>query len=65
VVPLLTLRGGYAATPGNALSVDGITGITAGMGVTFSRMSLDYAVSPFGDLGMAHRISFRVRFAAR
>lgn len=60
---IISVRGGYRTTPGNSLDVDGLTDITGGMGVTLNQFSLDYAISPFGDLGMAHRISLRVRFS--
>lgn len=37
-------------------------GITAGMGWRFREHSLDYALVPFGDLGIAHRFSVTVRW---
>ena len=61
---LLAFRGGYSAAPGNNLDVDGLTGVTAGLGITLNAFTLDYALVPFGDLGMTHRASIRVRFAA-
>ena len=56
------LRGGYHVTPGNNIDVDGLTGVTGGFGVEFSRFSLDYAFVPFGDLDNTHRVSFLIRF---
>lgn len=37
-------------------------GITAGLGLSLLKFSLDYAFSPFGDLGDTHRISLAIRF---
>lgn len=37
-------------------------GVSAGLGLSFLKFSLDYAFSPFGDLGDTHRISLAVRF---
>ena len=62
VNPLLMLRGGYQMTPGNTLDVAGLTGVTAGLGVNFSKFSIDYGFVPFGDLGSTHRISFLIKF---
>jgi hypothetical protein len=59
---MLSLRGGYKFG-GSSLDVSGITNINAGVGVTFNRFNFDYSVSPFGDLGIAHRVSLLFRFA--
>jgi len=56
------LRGGYQITPGNNLGGVGITGITGGLGFQMGRVVLDYAISPFGDLGTTHKFSFLFRF---
>lgn len=60
---VVVLRGGYKA--GTSLDVDGITNINGGLGLKLNRFNFDYSVSPFGDLGMAHRISLLVRFSDR
>ncbi len=62
VTPLVMLRGGYQMTPGNNLDVAGLTGVTAGLGINFTKFSIDYGFVPFGDLGSTHQISFLVRF---
>lgn len=60
---MMVLRGGYKA--GQSLDVDGITNINGGFGLKLNRFNFDYSVSPFGDLGMAHRISLLVHFSDR
>ena len=62
---LFAIRGGYSATPGNQLDVNGLVGLTGGVGVSLGRFNLDYAVAPFGDLGVSQRISVLMRFAPR
>ena len=42
--------------------IDGLAGISTGLGVAFNSLSLDYAFVPFGSLGNAHRISLNFRF---
>jgi hypothetical protein len=54
------LRLGYDMN--NGRGVDGLGGITAGVGVDFSRFRLDYAWVPFGDLGTTNRILMVFRF---
>jgi len=46
----------------NGRGVDGLGGITAGIGVDFNRFRLDYAWVPFGDLGTTNRILMVFRF---
>ena len=60
---LFVLRGGFRTTPGNQVDVDGLTSITGGFGLQFQRFTLDYAIAPFGDLGISHRLSFLARFS--
>jgi hypothetical protein len=57
----LSLRSGYRLRQhGNELGA--WSGFSAGAGVSFDRVTLDYAFSPFGDLGNSHRFSVNVRF---
>ncbi len=54
------LRGGFNT---RALSdVGGLRNVTLGTGFRYSIYSLDYAFSPFGDLGSVHRISAALNF---
>ena len=39
---------------------DGLPGFTTGVGVAFHFLSLDYAFSPMGELGNAHKVSLTV-----
>lgn len=43
-------------------SNDAGTGITAGLGLLWDDLALDYAYLPYGDLGGTHRLSGRYRF---
>jgi len=42
--------------------IDGLKGITAGLGANYKNYKLDYAFVPYGDLGNTHRISFGIKF---
>lgn len=53
-------RLGYnTRTPGD---IDGMAGVSAGLGIMFRNLALDYAFIPFGSLGSAHRISLNFNF---
>ncbi len=57
----LFLRAGYRYRQhGNELGA--FSGLAAGVGFIYERFSFDYAFSPFGDLGAAHRLSLAYRF---
>lgn len=43
-------------------NLDGFTGITAGGGISYNRLTFDYGWAPFGALGEAHRIGLSIRF---
>lgn len=55
---MMALRAGYSAR--NETDI----GLTAGVGWLIRDASIDYAVVPFGDLDLAHRLSVTVRFGA-
>jgi outer membrane protein OmpA-like peptidoglycan-associated protein len=55
----VALRAGYNT---KNTDVDGLSGITAGAGLSFSEAAINYAWTPFGDLGTAHRVSLLFQF---
>ncbi|WP_158408982.1 PorV/PorQ family protein [Endomicrobium proavitum] len=55
----IALRAGY---DGRQKDVPGFAGFDAGFGASFRDFSFDYAFSPYGDLGTAHRVSVGVKF---
>jgi hypothetical protein len=55
---MLYARAGYLAGPG----ADAGSGLALGLGVGNGDFKLDYAFTPFGDLGNVHRFSFSLRF---
>jgi len=56
IVKFLTLRAGLNGRN----KTD--SGLVAGFGINYSEFVLDYAVSPYGELGLTHRISISKRF---
>ena len=55
--PIFSARLGYASGPAK----EG-PGLTAGFGISHQNLSLDYAIRPYGDLGLSHYISLSTRF---
>ena len=53
------VRGGYST---HLKDIDGLKGLTAGMGLGFGWMTFDFAWIPFGDLGQTFRYSLSARF---
>lgn len=53
-------RAGYASGPGS----DAGSGLALGLGLGNSTLKLDYAFTPFGELGNIHRLSLSARFGA-
>ncbi|HCC47152.1 MAG TPA: hypothetical protein DEQ38_03415 [Elusimicrobia bacterium] len=63
VFDTLFMRAGYLA--GAAAGVSGVAdagGFKAGFGFKLRGMALDYAVTPFGDIGKTHRLSLGAAF---
>ena len=56
-----SMRVGYRH-PFKAPDLGGLSNFSAGLGIRFTRMSIDYAFVPLGDLGTTHRISLNFRF---
>ncbi len=61
VAKILQLRSGYIyKLGGNDLGV--VSGIRGGFGLTLRRFQIDYALVPFGELGLTHRFSLIASF---
>ncbi|HBA59394.1 MAG TPA: hypothetical protein DCZ92_00950 [Elusimicrobia bacterium] len=71
----LALRAGYRTVTGRqgdaltgsgfgdeAGGVSSLYGFFAGLGFSYGKFTLDYALLPYGDLGSAHRFSLAVKF---
>ena len=54
------LRGGYNTR--TAGDVTGFTGFSFGVGLNYDKVGFDYALVPFGDLGLTHRMSLSLHF---
>jgi tetratricopeptide (TPR) repeat protein len=42
--------------------IEGLSGLTVGVGLLFQQFTFDYAFLPYGDLGASHRASVGIRF---
>ncbi|HBE88961.1 MAG TPA: hypothetical protein DDW67_07470 [Elusimicrobia bacterium] len=58
----LFMRAGYLADTVSGGSLADAGGLKAGFGFKLRGLNLDYAVTPFGDIGRAHRISLGAGF---
>lgn len=62
------LRGGYGSTQSQARATAAsggaaaLNGVSMGFGVRLNNYTLDYAITPFGDLGNVQRFSLGARF---
>ncbi|GEM_PF-1123537 len=56
----LALRLGYRTGPGDLATLGYISGISAGIGVNLTNLSIDYALTPYGKLGLVHRLGLRL-----
>ena len=61
VLGSFAVRAGYASMVGGAGS-SALKGFAGGFGLTARGYSLDYSITPFGELGNAHRLSIGARF---
>lgn len=70
VLPVVSLRAGYLSALAGGVSASGaatgrfgeVSGIGAGFGLKLFSYNLDYAFTPFGELGSVHRISLGGQF---
>jgi hypothetical protein len=58
---LLALRAGYKAGFG-PINLDGLKGLSGGIGVKISNLDVDYAIVPYGDLGITQRVTLSFVF---
>ncbi|HTC20278.1 MAG TPA: PorV/PorQ family protein, partial [bacterium] len=58
---LLAFRAGYVVDF-SPTDLQGLTGLTAGLGLGLQDFNLDYAYAPFGDLGSSQRVSLTYHF---
>ena len=58
---MLAIRAGYRADFGQT-NLDGLQGISGGLGVKISSLSIDYAIVPYGDLGITQRVTLSFMF---
>jgi len=56
----LFLRAGYNSRNSSSLGFRG--SFTAGLGLSFTKLSIDYAYLPYGDIGDTHRMTFSYLF---
>jgi len=55
------IRTGYNSRVG-ASGLGGLSGLSAGAGLDINKFSVDYAFTPFGNLGNSHRLSLSMHF---
>jgi len=60
VLPMISLRTGYLMN--NSRAGTGLNAINIGAGVNFWGTQFDYAVTPYGDLGNAQKITLKKKF---
>ncbi|MBI4369037.1 MAG: PorV/PorQ family protein [Elusimicrobia bacterium] len=57
-----SLRGRLGANSRTWGDIDGLSGISTGLGFEYGKFGVDYALLPFGDLGWTHRFSLSWNF---
>ncbi|MDD2804047.1 MAG: PorV/PorQ family protein [Elusimicrobiales bacterium] len=58
----LALRGGFKTA--SMAYLGATSALTLGFGAEAGAVGLDYALSPYGDLGLTHRLSLKIKFDA-
>lgn len=59
---IVALRLGYKLGFG-VTNLEGLKGLSGGIGLRYSNLNFDYAVVPYGDLGTTHRVTLSYMFA--
>ena len=57
----LAVRAGYRGVSADT-QIQGLTGLSLGLGLKLGRLGVDYAYLPYGDLGSTHRLSLTFAF---
>jgi long-subunit fatty acid transport protein len=60
---IIAARAGYNIRFGEN-NLDGLTGISGGIGLNIASIKLDYAIVPYGDLGTTHRATLTYQFGS-
>jgi len=58
-IDMLALRLGYRTGPVDLSGLGYLNGLCAGVGFTLGNFGIDYAMVPYGELGLTHRIGLR------
>ncbi len=61
----ISLRIGYRTGPVDLKSLGLFSGITAGVGINLTNLTIDYSLSPYGKLGLLHRLGIRIQLPRR
>ncbi|MFO7676515.1 MAG: PorV/PorQ family protein [bacterium] len=59
-LPELALRAGYRTGPASLTGLGPLAGLTAGLGVSVRGFGFDYALAPYGELGLVHRVGLNL-----
>jgi outer membrane protein OmpA-like peptidoglycan-associated protein len=58
-IDLFALRVGYRSGPVDLSGLGYLSGLTGGIGFSVGNFGIDYAIAPYGELGLTHRIGIR------
>lgn len=58
------LRLGYRTAPVDIATLGALSGLTGGFGIEVGQLGLGYVFSPYGKLGMTHRLGIQYAFGA-
>lgn len=58
---VLSIRAGYNIKEENS-ALSGISGLALGLGITLDKLSIDYAFTSNGDLGMSHLVGLKLLY---
>lgn len=62
---ILAARIGFQSGPQTIGELNILAGLTAGVGLVLSNYRIDYALAPYGQLGLTHRLAFIAAFGER